>query len=48
MFNIVAIVVFFILGVIWSKIGWTNLIIKIGFFALFVWGAFDSGIVVQL
>ena len=38
MFDIIAIVVFILLGIIWRKGDWTNLAIKVGFFALAVWG----------
>ena len=38
MFNIVTIIVFILLGIIWKKGDWINLAIKVGFFALAVWG----------
>jgi len=47
-FNLAAVAVFLILGVIWAKSNLFNLGIKIGFFALVIWGAFTSGVLVGL
>ena len=47
-FNIAAVVVFLILGISWGKSNLFNLGIKVGFFALAIWGAFTSGVLVGL
>ena len=45
MYAIVSIVMFFVLGIIWSKSGWFNLVLKIGFFAMAVWGLVASNVI---
>jgi len=43
-FNLAAVAVFLILGIVWHKSNLFNLGIKLGFFALAIWGAFTSGV----
>lgn len=42
MFSLVAIVAFVLLGIIWNKTDWFNLGLKVGFFALAIWGLVDT------
>ncbi len=41
-FSLVSVVVFLIMGMIWSKSDWFNFVIKLGFFALAAWGLIET------
>lgn len=44
MYEVVSVVVFIVMGIIWTRKDFLNLVIKLGFFGLAVWGLIASNV----
>ena len=45
MYSLISIVVFIVLGIIWTKSDWRNFALKLGFFAMAVWGLVETNVI---